>query len=120
MITELNVNISDKCVLSNFLNKFCLVVGMSKIYLFYVFCNKYHQSLILFNNETNIFSIMKYYLKLPLVNSKKYLSTSRMVSPFSNFNLFKSSILSLLLTKFDPSKFQAMHFTFDINEGKER
>jgi hypothetical protein len=25
-----------------------------------------------------------------------------------------------MLTKFDPSKFQAMHFTFGINGGEER
>jgi hypothetical protein len=40
-----------------------------------------------------------------------------MVSPFSNLNSFKSSSLH---TIFDPSKFQAMHFTFGINGGEER
>jgi hypothetical protein len=43
-----------------------------------------------------------------------------MASPFSNKNLFKSSSLSKELTKFDPSKFQAMHFTFGINGREER
>jgi hypothetical protein len=42
-----------------------------------------------------------------------------MVSPFSNLNLFKQLFLSSYLTKFDPSKFQAMHFTFGINGGEE-
>jgi hypothetical protein len=43
-----------------------------------------------------------------------------MISPFSNLKLLKSSFLSLLLTKLDPSKFQAMHFTFNIDGREER
>jgi hypothetical protein len=43
-----------------------------------------------------------------------------MASPFSNLNLFKSSFLSTKLTKLDPSKFQAMHFTIGIDEREER
>jgi hypothetical protein len=31
-----------------------------------------------------------------------------------------TSFLSYLLIKFDPSKFQVMHFTFGINEGEKR
>jgi hypothetical protein len=43
-----------------------------------------------------------------------------MISPFSNLNLSKSSFLSSKLTKFDPSKFQAMHFTFGIDGREEK
>jgi hypothetical protein len=43
-----------------------------------------------------------------------------MASPFSNLKLLKPSSLSSSLTIFDPSKFQAMHFTFGINGGEER
>jgi hypothetical protein len=43
-----------------------------------------------------------------------------MASPFSNLNLFKSSFLSFQLTKFDPSKFQAMHFVSGTGGENER
>jgi hypothetical protein len=41
-----------------------------------------------------------------------------MTSPFSNLNLFK--FVSYPLTKSDPSKFQAMHFTFGTSGEIER
>jgi hypothetical protein len=40
-----------------------------------------------------------------------------MASPFSNLSFFKSSLLD---ATFDPSKFQAMHFTFGTNGGEEK
>jgi hypothetical protein len=44
-----------------------------------------------------------------------------MVSPFSNLNFFKSSSsFSKILTKFDPSKFQGMNFTFGTDGREER